>query len=55
MIEAIKLHELGSPATLPRKLDDLRLASTIQTDFLSNNFRAKYLILTQITNTHFVH
>jgi DNA-binding MarR family transcriptional regulator len=41
--EAMSLHEVASPATIHRKIDDLRIAGLVDTEFQGDNRRTKYL------------
>jgi DNA-binding MarR family transcriptional regulator len=41
--EAMALEEVASPATIHRKIDDLRLAGFVDTEFQGDNRRTKYL------------
>lgn len=41
--EAMALHDVASPATIHRKIDDLRLAGLVDTEFQGDNRRTKYL------------
>lgn len=51
--ECMELQELASPATLHRKLDDLREAGLIFQQYEGNNRRTKYLYPTQKALNHF--
>jgi hypothetical protein len=44
--EAMQLQEIGSPATIHRKLDDLLIAGLIYHQMEPGNRRTKYLMLT---------
>jgi hypothetical protein len=44
--EAMELQEIGSPATIHRKLDDLLIAGLIWHEQVGDNRRTKYLRLT---------
>ena len=44
--EAMSLQEIGSPATIHRKLDDLLIAGLIWHEQMPDNKRTKYLRLT---------
>lgn len=44
--EAMGLQEIGSPATIHRKLDDLRVAGLIHHQYQGDDRRTKYLRLT---------
>lgn len=52
--EAMSLAEVGSPATIHRKLDDLRLAKLIEHEFDGDNRRTKYLRLTPRAITYYM-
>ena len=41
--EAMALEEVASPATIHRKIDDLRIAGLVDTEFQGENRRTKYL------------
>lgn len=41
--EAMALHDVASPATIHRKIDDLRTAGLVETEFQGDNRRTKYL------------
>jgi len=41
--EAMALHDVASPATIHRKIDDLRIAGLVDTEFQGDNRRTKYL------------
>ena len=51
--EAMSLQELGSQATLHRKLDDLRKAGLIFHQYEGENRRTKFLYPTQKALNHF--
>ena len=51
--ECMELHEIASPATLHRKLDDLRKAGLIYHQYEGENRRTKYLFPTQKALNHF--
>jgi DNA-binding MarR family transcriptional regulator len=51
--DAMALTEIASPATIHRKLDDLREAGLIDQVFAENNRRTKYLIPTKNADRHF--
>jgi DNA-binding MarR family transcriptional regulator len=51
--DAMALTEIASPATIHRKLDDLREAGLIDQVFAENNRRTKYLIPTKDADKHF--
>ena len=40
--EAMALGEVASPATIHRKIDDLRVAGLVDTEFQGDNRRTKY-------------
>lgn len=44
--EAMGLQQVASPATIHRKIDDLRLAGLVSTEFQDDNRRTKYLVPT---------
>lgn len=44
--EAMSLQEIGSPATIHRKLEDLLIAGLIVHQYAPDNRRTKYLMLT---------
>ena len=41
--EAMALQDVASPATIHRKIDDLRTAGLVETEFQGDNRRTKYL------------
>ena len=41
--EAMALEDVASPATIHRKIDDLRLAGLVDTEFQGENRRTKFL------------
>jgi DNA-binding MarR family transcriptional regulator len=51
--ECMDLQEIASPATLHRKLDDLRKAGLIYHQYEGENRRTKYLFPTQKALNHF--
>jgi predicted transcriptional regulator len=51
--EAMGLSEIGSPATLHRKLDDLRKAGLIEHRYEGEDRRTKYLHPTPKATLHF--
>ena len=51
--EAMALHEVASPATIHRKIDDLRTAGLVDTEFQGDNRRTKYLIPTHKARKYF--
>lgn len=51
--DAMALTEIASPATIHRKLDDLREAGLIDQVFAENNRRTKYLVPTKDADKHF--
>lgn len=51
--EAMALNAIASPATLHRKLDDLREAGLIDFIFEGKNRRTKFLVPTRSANTYF--
>lgn len=51
--DAMALSSIASPATIHRKLDDLREAGLIEQTFEGNNRRTKYLVPTSIANSYF--
>jgi DNA-binding MarR family transcriptional regulator len=44
--EAMGMQQVASPATIHRKIDDLRLAGLVNTEFQDDNRRTKYLVPT---------
>jgi DNA-binding MarR family transcriptional regulator len=51
--EAMALHHIASPATIHRKLDQLRELGMIDTVFEGKNRRTKYLVPTQAAQNYF--
>jgi len=51
--EAIALKKIASPATLHRKLDELREASLIEQIFEGKDRRTKYLVPTKLADAYF--
>ena len=51
--QAMALKKLASPATLHRKLDELREAGLIEQIFVGKNRRTKYLVPTKDTHAYF--
>ena len=51
--DAMALTSLASPATIHRKLDDLREAGLIEQSFAGNNRRTKYLTPTKAADKYF--
>ena len=51
--QTLGLRELGSPANLHRKLDELLEAGMISLSYNGNNRRTKYVILTQAATDYF--
>ncbi|BDU52666.1 hypothetical protein [Limnohabitans sp. INBF002] len=51
--EAMALGSVASPATIHRKLDDLREVGLIEQIFEGKNRRTKYLVPTQAADTYF--
>ena len=51
--EAMSLSSLASPATIHRKLDELREAGLIEQIFEGKNLRTKFLVPTKTSNTYF--
>ena len=51
--DAMSLSKIASPATLHRKLDQLREAGFIEQTFHGDNRRTKYLVPTQLADQHF--
>ena len=52
--DAMATTSLASPATIHRKLDDLRVAGLIEQVFQANNRRTKYLAPTKAADAYFV-
>ena len=53
--EAMALSTIASPATIHRKLDQLRELGMIDTVFEGKNRRTKYLVPTQAAHDYFEH
>jgi Fe2+ or Zn2+ uptake regulation protein len=51
--DAMGLNTIASPATIHRKLDQLRELGLIDTVFEGKNRRTKYLVPTQAAHTYF--
>ena len=51
--EAMALGEVASPATIHRKIDDLRVAGLVDTEFQGDNRRTKYLTPTRRARKYF--
>jgi DNA-binding MarR family transcriptional regulator len=51
--DAMALSSIASPATIHRKIDDLRNAGFIEQTFAANNRRTKYLVPTKATDRYF--
>jgi DNA-binding transcriptional ArsR family regulator len=51
--DAMALSSIASPATIHRKLDDLREAGLIEQTFEGNNRRTKYLEPTSLADSYF--
>ena len=51
--EAMTLSSIASPATIHRKLDELREAGLIEQIFEGTNRRTKFLIPTKLANAYF--
>ena len=51
--EAMTISTIASPATIHRKLDELREVGLIEQIFEGNNRRTKYLVPTKTANTYF--
>jgi hypothetical protein len=51
--EVMTISTIASPATIHRKLDELREAGLIEQIFEGNNRRTKYLVPTKTANTYF--
>ena len=51
--EAMTLSSIASPATIHRKLDELRELGLIEQVFEGKNRRTKYLVPTKLANTYF--
>ena len=52
--DAMAMTSIASPATIHRKIDDLREAGLIEQVFASNNRRTKYLVPTNTADEYFV-
>ena len=51
--EAMTMHQIASPATIHRKLDQLRELGMIDTVFEGKNRRTKFLVPTQAAHQYF--
>lgn len=51
--DALAMTSIASPATVHRKLNDLREAGLIEQSFASNNRRTKYLTPTKAADKYF--
>jgi hypothetical protein len=51
--QAIALNKIASPATLHRKLDELREGGLIEQIFEGQNRRTKFLVPTKVANAYF--
>ena len=51
--QAIALNKIASPATLHRKLDELREGGLIEQSFEGKNRRTKYLVPTKEADSYF--
>ena len=51
--EAMAMASIASPATVHRKLDDLREAGLIEQTFEGKNRRTKYLVPTKVADKYF--
>ena len=51
--DAMALSHIASPATIHRKLDQLRELGMIDTEFEGKNRRTKYLVPTQMAHEYF--
>lgn len=51
--KAMELKDIASPATIHRKIDELRKVGLIDMVFVGQNRRTKYLIPTQSANAYF--
>jgi len=51
--EAMSLSGVGSPATIHRKLDQLRDANLIESVFIGSNRRTKYIKTSKEANVYF--
>ena len=52
--EAMTLHHIASPATIHRKLDNLRKAGWVNFEYRDGNRRSKYLVPTEQAATEYV-
>lgn len=50
---AMALQDVASPATIHRKIDDLRTAGLVETEFQGDNRRTKYLTPTSKARKYF--
>ena len=53
VIQAMLLSKIASPATIHRKLDELRAAGLIEQVFQGKNRRTKYLVPTKEADSYF--
>ena len=51
--EAMGLHQIASPATIHRKIDQLRDLELVETTFEGNNRRTKFLVPTEAAYRQF--
>ncbi len=51
--EAMEMASIASPATIHRKLDDLRESGLIEQTFEGKNRRTKYLVPTKVADKYF--
>ncbi len=51
--QAMALQDVASPATIHRKIDDLRTAGLVDTEFQGDNRRTKYLAPTSKARKYF--
>jgi DNA-binding MarR family transcriptional regulator len=51
--EAMEMASIASPATIHRKLDDLRESGLIEQTFVGKNRRTKYLVPTKVADKYF--
>jgi Fe2+ or Zn2+ uptake regulation protein len=51
--DAMALHHIASPATIHRKLDQLRELGMVDTVFEGKNRRTKYIVPTQAAHDYF--
>ena len=51
--EVMALSDIASPATIHRKLDELRELGLIEQVFEGKNRRTKYLVPTKLANIYF--